>query len=90
MFLAGTHKWLGGPRGTGLIWTRAWDRIASVIPTFTPGGPGALHTPGGYHSFEHRWALAQAFATQYARLGTSLHIDESDVDAALAAVRALT
>ena len=23
--------------------------------------PGTLFTPGGYHSFEHRWALGQAF-----------------------------
>ena len=23
--------------------------------------PGAANTPGGYHSFEHRWALAEAF-----------------------------
>ena len=24
-------------------------------------GVGAVNTPGGFHSFEHRWALAQAF-----------------------------
>jgi selenocysteine lyase/cysteine desulfurase len=29
-------------------------------PPATPAGPAA--TPGGYHSFEHRWALAEAFA----------------------------
>jgi selenocysteine lyase/cysteine desulfurase len=23
--------------------------------------PAAWHTPGGFHSFEHRWALAEAF-----------------------------
>jgi selenocysteine lyase/cysteine desulfurase len=129
-----------------------------VIPNFTPD----RFTPGGYHSFEHRWALADAFkwqsglravpqriaalatrckdglagmshvrlitprdpaisaglvcfmvdglepatvvsrlaqrgvrasvtpyATPYARLGTSLHTDEHDVDAALEAVDAL-
>lgn len=28
------------------------------------GDPGPRFTPGGYHSFEHRWALAQAFEYQ--------------------------
>jgi selenocysteine lyase/cysteine desulfurase len=63
-FLAtGTHKWLFGPRGTGLLWGRAWDPLDPVIPTFAgsdePGG--AQFTPGGYHSFEHRWAVREAF-----------------------------
>ena len=181
MFVAGTHKWLGGPRGTGLIWSiKGWDRMNPVIPSFgfepyiawMEGGsvdpidvenPGALFTPGGYHSFEHRWALADAFAwqsglgrdkvaarihglakrlkdgiadhvrlvtprspevssglvcfdvdgmqpedavdaprgaarsgprsrrtrTRHVRLGTSLHVDERDVDAAVGAIKAL-
>jgi selenocysteine lyase/cysteine desulfurase len=63
VFVAGTHKWLRGPRGTGLVWSRAWNRLRPAIPTFTPGSPAQLFTPGGYHSFEHRWALAEAFAT---------------------------
>jgi selenocysteine lyase/cysteine desulfurase len=75
--VSGCHKWLFGPRGTGLIWGRepAWQRLVPVIPSFdrrsigawlgltlesTPAGPAA--TPGGYHTFEHRWALAEAFA----------------------------
>lgn len=71
-FIAGTHKWLTGPRGTGLVWGRknAWPFVRSTIPTFDPmwrDGPidqmpaGAWHTPGGFHSFEHRWAVADAF-----------------------------
>jgi hypothetical protein len=40
------------------------DRLRPTIPTFTPGTPGSLFTPGGYHSFEHRWALADAFDFQ--------------------------
>jgi isopenicillin-N epimerase len=71
-FIAGTHKWLTGPRGTGLVWGRkdAWPFVRSTIPTFDPmwrDGPveqmpaGAWHTPGGFHSFEHRWAVAEAF-----------------------------
>lgn len=72
IFIAGCHKWLFGPRGTGLIWgnERAWS---SVVPTI-PGNdhlwrhrpeeelsPAAWMTPGGFHAFEHRWALKEAF-----------------------------
>lgn len=75
-FIAGTHKWIFGPRGTGVIWgnDRAWKQSVSVIPSFsasynvwlgnaTPDQvPVGEHmTPGGFHSFEHRWALPAAF-----------------------------
>jgi len=35
-FVAGTHKWLFGPRGTGLIWGRAdaWPHVRPTVPTF--------------------------------------------------------
>ena len=61
--VAGTHKWLHGPRGTGVVWGKAdaWPHVTPTIPAFGGGTPGAAHTPGGFHSFEHRWALAQAF-----------------------------
>lgn len=59
---AGTHKWLFGPRGTGVLWGRAWDAVTPLIPTYSdPNSPGPAATPGGYHSFEHRWALKEAF-----------------------------
>lgn len=59
---AGTHKWLFGPRGTGLLWGKAWDAVSPVIPSFSgPDSPGQQATPGGYHSFEHRWAVKEAF-----------------------------
>ena len=62
-FLAtGTHKWLFGPRGTGLVWSRDWDPLTELIPTFSGPEGGARLTPGGYHDFEHRWALDEAFA----------------------------
>jgi selenocysteine lyase/cysteine desulfurase len=61
VLVAGTHKWLGGPRGTGIVWCRSWDRLQPFIPTFHPGSPAADWNPGGYHTFEHRWALAEAF-----------------------------
>ena len=61
--VAGCHKWLFGPRGTGIVWghPRAWPFAGATIPSFSGGGPGAYMTPGGFHSFEHRWALAEAF-----------------------------
>jgi selenocysteine lyase/cysteine desulfurase len=77
VFVSGCHKWLFGPRGTGIVWAapHAWERMDPVIPSFDAGAytawiegrrptevpPGALMTPGGYHSFEHRWALPEAF-----------------------------
>src|SRR6476620_11040045 len=76
-FVAGCHKWIFGPRGTGIVWgkTDAWKGHQGIIPTFewaafelwmkgkTPESlpPGPRVSPGGFHSFEHRWALAEAF-----------------------------
>ncbi len=63
--VAGCHKWLFGPRGTGLVWgdPRSWPAASPTIPSFTASGtPGGAMTPGGFHSFEHRWALDRAFA----------------------------
>jgi len=77
-FVAGCHKWIFGPRGTGLVWgrTEAWKGHTGIIPTFDWGAfelwmkgqppdslpPGPRTTPGGFQSFEHRWALPEAFA----------------------------
>ncbi|MFC0625556.1 aminotransferase class V-fold PLP-dependent enzyme [Kribbella deserti] len=62
-FTSGTHKWLFGPRGTGLLWGRAWNAVTPLFTSFSaPDGPGRLATPGGYHSFENRWAVTEAFA----------------------------
>ncbi len=76
-FIAGTHKWMFGPRGTGIICGRpeAWEAANVIIPSFemqtfgiwlgltepqhVPGG--IAMTPGGFHSFEHRWAVGEAF-----------------------------
>lgn len=63
-FVAGTHKWMFGPRGTGIIWGRddAWNNVVAAIPTFSGSDTaGQTMTPGGFHSFEHRWALNEAF-----------------------------
>jgi selenocysteine lyase/cysteine desulfurase len=77
-FVSGCHKWLFGPRGTGVVWAsaRGWSRVRPRIPTFdgrsygawiegrapTQTPPGPAMTPGGFHAFEHRWALAEAVA----------------------------
>ena len=63
-FAAGTHKWMFGPRGTGILYGRpsAQKYLVPTIPSFSSGiGWGHIHTPGGFHSFEHRWALSAAF-----------------------------
>lgn len=76
-FFAGGHKWLFGPRGTGVVIGReaGWEAITPTIPTFLDsqaysnwiaGSPaedcnGARLTPGGFKAFEHVWALADAF-----------------------------
>jgi selenocysteine lyase/cysteine desulfurase len=78
LLVSGTHKWLFGPRGTGIVWARpeVWELARPTIPSFDGRAYGAwinqrapsdvpgsvLGTPGGFHSFEHRWALAEAFA----------------------------
>lgn len=64
-FLAtGTHKWLFGPRGTGIVWGADWGRLTEIIPSFSPQSPAGRMSPGGYHDFEHRWALTEGFAFQ--------------------------
>jgi selenocysteine lyase/cysteine desulfurase len=82
--VAGTHKWLFGPRGTGLVWGRAdaWKGMTGIIPAFewkalelwmkgeSPDvlPPGPRMSPGGFQSYEHRWALPEAFKF-HAKLG---------------------
>jgi isopenicillin-N epimerase len=63
-FAAGTHKWLFGPRGTGILWGRpeVQDMVSPTVPTFSGSFTwGQRMTPGGFHAFEHRWALDKAF-----------------------------
>ena len=75
--VAGCHKWIFGPRGTGMVWGRAdaWKGNAGIIPCFewsaleawmrgeAPDAvpPGSRMSPGGFQSYEHRWALPEAF-----------------------------
>lgn len=62
-FSAGTHKWLFGPRGTGILWGRPeiQHRVTPTIPAFGGQGWGGRMSPGGFQAFEHRWAVAEAF-----------------------------
>jgi isopenicillin-N epimerase len=103
-FIAGCHKWLFGPRGTGLVWgkPRAWPAAGATIPTFNmevyrmwmkeipPSGVphAARMTPGGFHSFEHRWALDEAFkfhlALGKARVTERIHALNTQLKAGLA------
>lgn len=98
-FIAGTHKWLTGPRGTGLVWGRAdaWPFVQPTIPTFDPiwrPPPfdkmplAGINTPGGFHSFEHRWSVTEAFkfheSIGKARVAARIHELNSMAKAAMA------
>ena len=85
-FIAGTHKWIFGPRGTGLIWAKV-STWKTMRPTFTSVDLGSFSawlrgsdTPrekeaaglgqGGFHAFEYDWALPSAF-TFHNQIGRS-------------------
>lgn len=108
--VAGTHKWMFGPRGTGLVWghPKAWPIAQATIPTFSGQAydlwmenksskdlPPSVHmTPGGFHSFEHRWALDEAFRFHQAigKAKVTQHIYElnQQLKQGLAAMRHVT
>ena len=76
-FIAGTHKWIFGPRGTGIIWAPAsnWKLLRPIFPPASESNFVAWITgrtaptqmeaswviPGGFHAFEYDWALPAAF-----------------------------
>jgi selenocysteine lyase/cysteine desulfurase len=111
VFVSGCHKWLFGPRGTGFVWAapHAWERLAPTIPTFDSGAyvawlegrapagvpPGRLMTPGGFHSFEHRWALADVFDFHTGlggrgRVARATHASAARLARGLAEIRGVT
>ncbi len=77
-FIAGTHKWMFGPRGTGVVWGKAdnWKTLRMLFPAFAPepfsawmmdskltaATQASWVTQGGFHAFEYEWALPAAFA----------------------------
>ncbi|MBM4121333.1 MAG: aminotransferase class V-fold PLP-dependent enzyme [Nitrospira sp.] len=109
-FVAGTHKWLFGPRGTGLVWGRptAWPAANATIPTFNMDAyriwmqepqkkevsQAAIMTPGGFHSFEHRWALSEAFrfhlAIGKARIAERIHALNRQLKEGLVTIKGVT
>jgi selenocysteine lyase/cysteine desulfurase len=109
-FVAGTHKWLFGPRGTGLVWGRpaAWPAANATIPTFNMDAyriwmqeppkeevsQAAIMTPGGFHSFEHRWALSEAFrfhlAVGKARIAERIHALNRQLKEELVKIKGVT
>ncbi|NIE78207.1 aminotransferase class V-fold PLP-dependent enzyme [Pantoea sp. Ap-967] len=63
-FIAGTHKWMFGPRGTGIICAAStgMEHLTPTVATFSRDEDfGTIMTPGGYHAFEYRWAAGEAF-----------------------------
>ena len=76
-FIAGTHKWIFGPRGTGIVWANGenWKKLRMIFPAFAiepftawiTGTPltapmrASWMTQGGFHAFEYEWALPAAF-----------------------------
>jgi selenocysteine lyase/cysteine desulfurase len=110
VFVTGCHKWLFGPRGTGIVWAMpaAWRRLQPTIPSFDPqaysawleerppsdASPGPLMTPGGFHSFEHRWALAAAFSLHEAigheRIAARTRLFARQLKEGLTAIRGVT
>ncbi|WP_089950412.1 aminotransferase class V-fold PLP-dependent enzyme [Lentzea xinjiangensis] len=70
VFVAGTHKWLFGPRGTGMVWVNpeVSDQLAPLLPSFDNRSETALLGPGGFHAFEHHFAV-QAAVRFHQRLG---------------------
>ncbi|WP_347901170.1 aminotransferase class V-fold PLP-dependent enzyme [Pseudomonas purpurea] len=81
-FIAGTHKWMYGPRGTGIICakSRVLTDVTPTIPTFSEATDfSTIMTPGGYHAFEHRWALDEAFKLH-------LELGKADVQARIHAL----
>lgn len=60
--VAGTHKWLFGPRGTGMVWVnpQVSDQIVPLLPSLSNRSETALLGPGGFHAFEHYYAVKAA------------------------------
>jgi isopenicillin-N epimerase len=77
VFVAGLHKWIFGPRGTGFVWAKpeVWSTMRPLMASFQyleefyawteerptrPPNRAALFSPGGFHAFEHHWAVPAA------------------------------
>ncbi len=110
ILMAGTHKWMFGPRGTGLVYATPAARalLPATIPPFPPivfsDLPldealarvtwGMAASPGGFHSFEHRWAVTEAFEFHERigkdRVAARIHALNRQLKEALAAMPHIT
>lgn len=79
-FIAGTHKWIMAPRGTGIIWAKAdnWAKLSPITASFQdftmyeawmegqpqPPTTADMVSPGGFKAYEHMWAMVEAFEFQ--------------------------
>ncbi|WWF47617.1 aminotransferase class V-fold PLP-dependent enzyme [Pseudomonas trivialis] len=84
-FIAGTHKWMFGPRGTGVVCARDSENkyVTPMVATFSEDTNFATRmTPGGYHAFEHRWAVDEAFKLhlQLGKAQVQAHIHELNTE----------
>lgn len=72
VFVAGTHKWLFGPRGTGMVWVnpQVADQFTPLLPSLDGRSDTSMLMPGGFHAFEHFWAVKSAVQF-HERLGRS-------------------
>lgn len=107
VFVAGTHKWIFGPRGTGLVWARpeVWAQMTPTIPTFdglelyaaweqgrdpAPPARADWFSPGGFHAFEHEWAVEAAFGFHASigreRIASRIHALNGRIKDALSAI----
>lgn len=61
-FVAGTHKWLWGPRGTGIVWVKpdAIQHIVPIVLSFDQRSPASLLGLGGFATYDHLFALPAA------------------------------
>lgn len=94
LFVSSCHKWLNGPRGTGFVYgsLEGMRRMQPIVPSFAPSAIGRFMnvqprrdeeawealTPGGFHAYEHRWAISDAieFAESIGQLAIEARILE--------------
>jgi selenocysteine lyase/cysteine desulfurase len=76
IFVAGLHKWMLAPRGTGIVWAKAdtWARMKPLVVSYEDINlyeawmagkpPAALRAAsfglGGFQAYEHIWAVSAA------------------------------
>ncbi|MFB9297410.1 aminotransferase class V-fold PLP-dependent enzyme [Kibdelosporangium philippinense] len=96
VFVSGTHKWLFGPRGTGIIWVKpdAIQHFVPTVPSFDWRTPTSNLGPGGFVAYEHLFALPAAvdFQQQLERARVAARIAElsTQVKEGLATISGVT